>query len=218
MLSIFEELFLLALDEENGKILPFAKKSLAYGLSGGILAELAFLGKVSTNEKHRLELSDAAITGDDILDGAIEEIQSSDKLRRLTYWVSQFSSRPKKLREGVGERLVTKEFLVRDDRRLFWENAVGENDASTIQTKFEMKIPLRACILSNGECNARDLALLNVASACGLLNLVFTQDELAVAQQHVQEKVVRDALNNPVMQTIEEIQQAILSSLEDDMD
>ncbi len=121
MLSIYEELFLLALDEENGKSLPFAKKTLAHGLSAGILAELAFLGKICSNEKHRLELRDTALTGEDILDEAIEEIRSSEKLRRVTYWVSQLSSRPKKLRERIGESLASKDMLTREDRRFYWK-------------------------------------------------------------------------------------------------
>jgi hypothetical protein len=218
MLSVFEELFLLALDEESGRSLSFAKKTLAHGLSGGILAELAFLEKICANEKHRLELVNPALTGDVILDDAIEEIHSSEKLRRTSYWVSQLSSRPKKLRERIGERLASRELLTRDDRRFFWPTSSGVETTPQLLTKYEMKSPLRACILSNGVCSPRDLALLSMASASGLLNLIFTQDELPIARYHIQEKVVRDALANPVMQTIEEIEQAIVSSLEDDMD
>ena len=218
MLPIFEELFLLALDEETGRSLTFTKKTLAHGLSGGILAELAFLSKVCSNEKHRLELMDPSLTGDDILDESIEEIRSSDKLRRTSYWVSQFSSRPKKLRERIGDRLAAKDLLSKDDRRFFWTMPSGGDNALTARTKFEMKTPLRAAILSNGESGPRDLSLLMVASATGLLNLIFTQDELPIAHQRIHQKFVHDALGNPVMQTIEEIEQAIISSLEDELD
>jgi golgi phosphoprotein 3 len=213
MLSVYEELFLLALDEESGKSLPFAKKTLAHALAGGILAELAFLGKICSNEKHRLELRDTALTGDDILIETIEEIRASEKLRRVSYWVSQISSRPKKLRERIGESLAEKGLLTRDDRRFYWAEPNSEG-----LTKFEMKKPLRTAILSNGEISPRELTLLYVASAAGLHNLIFTQDELEMANNRIHEKVVRYALGNPVMETVEEIGQAVIASLEDDLD
>ncbi len=216
MLSIFEELFLLALDEENGNILPFAKKTLAHGLSGGILAELALMGKVTSNEKHRLELVDATPTGDDVLDDAIQEIQASEKTRKLAYWVSQFSARPKKLREHIGERLAAKELLNQDERRFFWKPAQPENDTDVPHSKFEVKNPLRTMILASEEGGLHNLALLNVASASDLLNLIFTQDEIPLAKRLIHEKVFRAALEHPAMQTIEEIEQAVITSLEDD--
>jgi golgi phosphoprotein 3 len=218
MLTIFEELFLLALDEESGRSLPFTKKTLAQGLAGGILAELAFLGKIYINDKHRLEMMNTSLIGDEILDEALNEIQSSEKMRRTSYWVSQLSSRPKKLRERIGDRLAAKELLSKDDRRYYWSMPINEDIAHTVRTKYEMKNHLRAVILSNAVSEPHDLALLNVASATGLLNLIFTQDELTIAHHQIHEKVIRDALKNPVMQTIEEIEQAILACLDEDLE
>lgn len=218
MLSIYEELFLLALDEEKGNILSLAKKSLAHGLSAGILAELTLLEKICSNEKHRLELMNTSLTGDEILDDAIKEIRSSDKPRKMAYWVSQLSTRPKKLRERIGESLVSKDLLYQEDKRFFWHPASPDDDFLVAPTKFELKEPLRAVVLSTAESDPRSLALLNVASATGLLNLIFTQDELLIAQRRIHEEIVRAALENPAMQTIEEIEQAIHTSLEDDID
>lgn len=218
MLTIFEELFLLALDEEKGNILPFAKRTLAHGFSGGILAELALLGKVRSNEKHRLELIDTTSTGDELLDEAIEEIKSSEKPRKLAYWVSLLSERPKKLRERIGERLVAKNLLSQEDKRFFWRFPAPEEQAPVHPSKFEMKNLLRAAILATGDSDPRSLALLNVASDAGLLNLIFTQDELPMAERRIHGKVFQAALENPIMQTIEEIEQAIIISLEDDLE
>jgi len=218
MLSIFEKLFLFALDEEKGNILPFARKTLAYGLAGCVFAELTLLGKVRSNAKRRLELIDSASTGDEILDEVISEIQSSDKHHKLVFWISELSSRPKKLRDRIGERLVAKDQLYQEDRHFFWRSSSTEEPARMLPSKGEMKNPLRAMILSDGESDPHNLALLNVASACGLLNLIFTQDEFPIAQHCIHEKVIRAALENPAMQTIEEIEQAILGSLEDDLE
>jgi hypothetical protein len=132
--------------------------------------------------------------------------------------IGELSSRPKKLRERIGERLAAKDQLYQEDNRFFWGLSSAEAPARMLPSKFDLKNHLRASILSDGESDPHRLALLNVASASGLLNLIFTQDELPVAQHRIHEKVVRTALENPAMQTIEEIEQAILTSLEDDLD
>lgn len=218
MLMIFEEIFLLALDDEKGTILPFAKKTIAHALSGGILTELTLQGKVCSNEKRRLEVIGADFTGDEILDETIREIQASEKAHKPSYWVSQLSERPKKLRERIGQGLVARDLVHQEEKRFFWRSPSPAEDGGASFSKFEMKNPLRAAILSSGESGSRDLALLNVAASAGLLDLIFTQDELSFAGQHIHEKVVGAALKDPVMQTIEEIGKGIQISLEDDSD
>ncbi len=157
-------------------------------------------------------------TGDAILDEAMQEIQASEKPRKLSYWVSQFSAKPKKLRERIGERMVAKGELYQEDKRYFLKPAASEDGQPSVPTRFEMKNPLRAAILAMANSDERSLALLNVASASDLLNLIFTQDELPAAKERIHEKVVRAALEDPVLQTNEEIEQAIKTSQEDDGD
>jgi hypothetical protein len=71
-------------------------------------------------------------------------------------------------------------------------------------------------VLATAETDPRSLALLSIASASNLLGLIFTQDELPAAKRRVHEQVVFAALENPVMETIQEIEQAVASSMEDD--
>jgi golgi phosphoprotein 3 len=79
MLTIYEDLYLLALDEEKGNLFSFARKSFAYPLAGAILAELALSGKLGVGEKLRIVLSDATPIGDPILNDALEQIRVSEK-------------------------------------------------------------------------------------------------------------------------------------------
>jgi golgi phosphoprotein 3 len=217
MLPIFEELFLLSIDEEKGIVLSSAKKSLAYGLAGGIIAELVLQGKVSLSDKSRLEVANSDPTGDEILDKALDEIGSSEKTRKLSYWVDQFSAQPKKFRERLGERLVAKEVLFQEDQHLFRHN-VPVDSQSEFNTKFELKYRLRSIILTNVEEDDHNLALLSLASSSELLNLIFTLDEILAARKGIKEKVLRRAMENSALQAIEELGQAVSSSMEDDAD
>jgi hypothetical protein len=53
-------------------------------------------------------------------------------------------------------------------------------------------------------------------SVCGLLDLLFLRDELKLADRQINELVYKQALNNPVIQTIQEIESAIAELVEED--
>jgi hypothetical protein len=221
MLSLYEELFLLALDEEQGNYFSPAKKTISYGLAGAILAELALRGKLAMNEKQRLVVQDAAPTGDDILDESLKEMETAEKPRKLVYWVSHFGERPKKLRVQIGECLAARDLVQLVDSRFHWRAAAapaGNGALSKFQMKHELRMAILAADTAGAEVDMRRLAVLNLLSAAGLLNLVFTVDELPAAQRLIHEIVMRQSLQDPRLQAIEEIEYAVSASIEDSSD
>ena len=217
MLTLYEELYLLALDEEKGNIFRIVRKFLPYALAGAILAELALLGKVEAGEKSRLNLLEATPTGDPILDETLEQISTSEKARKLTYWVSRLSEDPKKLRQNAAERLVGRNVLLQEEKRFFRNPAMNGSEISVTE-KFQLKYLLRSIILSNGESDSRSLALLNLIVAGDLLGLIFTQDEIENARRMIHKQVMATAMENQIMQFIEEIELAVSSVLENEME
>ena len=215
MIPIYGEMFLLALNEDKGSITSFAKKTIAYGLAGALLSELALEGKVCSNEKHRLEWLQSDPIGDEILDYLFQDIQSAGKHHKLTYWINQLCERPKVLRTRVVENLVAVEVLYEEDNHFFRTLPSSDSNYLAIPNKYEKKQALRAMILSTGKSDHRNLALLNMLVASGLLGLIFTQDELVTAERRIHEAVVREALENPAMQTIEDIERAVIDCIED---
>lgn len=84
----------------------------------------------------------------------------------------QIGTRPKKLRERLGDRLVAKHVLYQENGRLFWESPADDKEYEPL-TKYEIKENLREMILSAGNNTQQALALLNVIGSCNLLNLAF---------------------------------------------
>ena len=64
MLTLYEELQLLAIHEDKGIIVRSAVEPLKPGLAGAMLAELAFANKICTVANHRLKLEDSTPTND----------------------------------------------------------------------------------------------------------------------------------------------------------
>jgi golgi phosphoprotein 3 len=214
MLSIPEELYLLAIDEDKGIVVKSANQALNYALAGAILAELTLQNIVTSNDKGRLELADTTRPGDIIFDSVLQKISSSEKSRRLSYWISEISAKPKKLRRRIEESLVGKGIIIREDDR-FVGIALADESGSSATVKFQIKSSLRAGILAGQTNDLRSLALLGLARSSKLLHLIFTADEQRVSRRRIQEAVVREALGNSTAQTIEEINAAVSACLAD---
>jgi golgi phosphoprotein 3 len=217
MLTLYEELFTLTLNEEKGNPYPFNRKDLAHPLAGAILAELAFLGKLCITEKLRLVPCDTTVTGDRILDGALEQILAGEKARKASYWVSRLGEEPKKLWQSAGDDLVEKNVLVQEEKR-FFRQAPSAEGAPVVLDKFQMKHRLRNSILVTGESDTRSLALLKILLAGDLLGLVFTLDEIETAKMAIHKLFLTAAMEDPILEVVDEIAQAVSAVREDEME
>jgi hypothetical protein len=214
VLSISELLYILAFDEDKGAVLKSAKQKLNYALVGAVLADLVLHNKAQINDKGRLELLDGSELKDPVMDLIIQIIQSSEKPRRLPFWISKVAEKPKKLLRQIEESLVSKGILIRDGDHFLGlaQNDANENEFSG---KYQIKTNLRAGLLAGHAIDLHSLALLGLLHSSKLLCLVFTADEQRIARRWIQEAIVREALGNSNGQAIEEIDAAVSASLAD---
>jgi hypothetical protein len=209
MLTLFEELFLLALHEEKGTPLASAKKRLRLAFSGATLCELALMGKLRIEQDHRVEIVDPAGTGDRLLDKAQQIILSSKHPRKIIYWTKTLIEPRKKQAARIAKRLVGKNVIREVD--LHWTLVIPDNEhpERPASHKYWLKSRLRDQVFACAEVSLHDLALLSMLGASGLLSLVFTRDEEKTALRRVHEIVVDKALTVPAASTVEEIAEAV---------
>ena len=103
MLNLAEELFLLALDDDEGWIVASALDTLRYGLAAALLADLALHDKIAV-EDQRISLRRPPPLGDDLLDDTLKRLADSDKPRKVKYWLNALGFR--KLPKQMAQRLV----------------------------------------------------------------------------------------------------------------
>jgi len=209
MLSLHEELFLLAIDDAKGKVAVHAQGILDYGLAGAILAGLALQGKLVVREE-RLNLVDATPSENPILDQALEAIASSDRPRKATHWINVLAG--KKLPQQVTQELLSKGVLRVEEKRVVWvipDPVYLQQDASA---KFWLKERLRAMTLGGAKAEPASLALLSLLKACHLLSLVFTRDERKAAVGKVDGLVKGELFGDAVAMVLNEIEKAATSA------
>ena len=216
MLTLYEELLLLTIHEDKGIFIGSTLDALKPGLVGAMLSELALSARICSSSNHRLQLAESAPTEDALLEGVIAILKSSDKERKIGYWINTLNPKPEKLRRQITKGLIQKGILTQEDDRLLWVIPSPFHPEVKASTKYSVIEHLRGIVLAQEEAHPATIAFLSLVSACGLLDLVFLRDERKAANQRINELVTYHAMQDPNLETVQEISSAIASLVEED--
>jgi hypothetical protein len=216
MITLYEELQLLSIHEDKGIFIGSISDRMAPGLVGAILAELALAGKICSTNNHRLTVEDPTPTNDALLDDALSTLQHSEKLRKFSYWLGALYEKPEKLRKKVTKNLVDKGILSQEDDNLAWVIPSPLHPEMNASGKFAVVQHLRNIVLTKGQASPHEIAFLSLVSACGLLDLLFLRDERKIASQYTSELLIGGAMQDRLLETIQEIDSAIIDMVEED--
>lgn len=216
MLALFDEVFLLSIHEDKGTVIASKEDDLGFALGGAVLAELALIGKIGLKDNQRLEALDPNPPEDDIQAEALDRIRSEGKERKIGYWINVFSQKPEKLRKRLAKRLVQAGVVSQEDDRFQWIIPSPDSPDQNASAKYWLKNRIRELVLTSAQAEMREIALLSLVRASGLVYFIFLKDERKLADRRIHELVVAQALKNPAMQTIEAIAAAIESVVEED--
>jgi Golgi phosphoprotein 3 len=216
MLTLFEELLMLSIHEAKGTFIGSTVDRLKPGLVGAILAELALSGKIQTTSNHRLQLCDDSQTQLELFNEALSALKESEKERKFGYWINTLSQSKEKFRKQVVEGLIQKGIVTQEDDRLLWVIPSPLQTEVKASAKYQVIQRLRGCVLASENIQPRDIILLSLVRACGLLDLVFLRDERKLAGRAINELFYSQAIKDPVFQTIQEIEAALADLVEED--
>lgn len=207
MLTLYEELLLIFIDDATGAITPI--DAVLCGLAGAILSDLALRGKIYSEDK-RMVVVDPTPTTDEILDGALEIMTAYKKLHKVKYWIDAL--REKKLVKRIAKRLVAGNILRQEKKHYLWVvpyDCYPQQDASA---KYWVKQHLRAVVLGGEKPNLHDLALLSLLKASRFSYMLFTKGERKAADKKIAELVTGNIFGEAVAQTLEDIDLALLAA------
>jgi hypothetical protein len=214
MLTLPQELYLLALHEEKGRVPAALSTSLHYGLGGAILAELILQGRVGLDDKRKAVVVNNSMFGeDDLLNEGLERIQSSGRHHKALYWVSTFSETIKKLEKRLAYRLVDQGVLRKEEKRFLGVAPYEAYPAQDASARFWIKQHLRSVVLGGEAPDAHTATLLSLVKVCDLLERVFTRDELKGARRKIKTLTSGEVIGEAVQQVIETIEAATMAAM-----
>ncbi len=88
-LTLADEIVVLMLRDDTGTIKPACSGYANIAIAGGVLMELALLGRIDT-DLNSLFIVDAKPTGDELLDQALKEIFAEPNKSPTTWWIERF--------------------------------------------------------------------------------------------------------------------------------
>jgi hypothetical protein len=183
-LTFTEEIVLLALDDKTGAQLHLPVTALNYGLAGAVLADLAWAGKIDTDQE-RLTVLDPSPTGDSLLDPWLELIAAEKNVHSVSHWLFALAERRKEIEQPALDRLMARGILRREDKKILW--VIGLRRYPTIdgQERTEVRTRLGQLILGEDLPDPRDAMLIGLLRGCRLTDSIFNGPEFAARDQRL---------------------------------
>lgn len=214
MLYFAEEIMLLLLDDRDGSFLPIPQSSLKSALAGAVLMDLALLDRIDTDPR-TLILVDEKPTGDPLLDPTLERIAAARRSHDAHHWVWRAANHADEIRETALARLVEKGILSREEDRFLWVFRSRRYPIVDGEAEREVKLRIMGVLLSDDIPDPRDIAIIGLCDACGILDHMLAPRELGQARQRIDQVSRLDLIGQSVANVIEQTRE--LSRLRSDL-
>ena len=187
-LSIAEGFYLIALDDEEGRILAAAEKSVVPGVIAACILELYLLKKIKLDGGN-VTVVDTIGTGNGILDNVLKKLQTGPS---FVDQVKSMSGKFKDIQEDLNSLLVQRGILKKEETKLLWIPLSDRMDNANYAFEQEIRNNLKAIVFKSAKPSPAFTILYSLIDDCNILSEVFRdKDELIDA-----EKVGKDLIEN----------------------
>lgn len=185
MLTMLEEVVLLAVDEKNGQLRSTREFGTAYALVGALFFDLALLRKIDTDTE-AIHVIDTTPTGNATLDRVLSQMANRTDLTTVRAWIEELFLQRADL-EGEGLASLIERGIIRHEvSKLLWIIDVERFPMINNKHQQHVKLRLAHAILTDEIPDTRDIMLVSIAEPCGLLGYVLSSAELANRRERVQ--------------------------------
>ena len=210
MLTFAEEILLLMLDDEDGTFLPTRTSAVEYVLAGAVLLDLAFAHRIDTDER-QLVLLDVTPTGNPILDRVLARIGSSKGTRDTRAWIERITHEDTDdIRTMALASLVDRGVLEARDEKFLWVFRSRRYPIIDGRAEREAKLRITGVLLSDEIPSPRDVAMIGLVDACGILADVFSEREVERAAPRIEQLRKMDLIGQEVGGAVSDIERSIM--------
>ncbi len=208
-LTITEELVLLLLDD-RAAFLPVPEHTLESVLTGAVLMDLAFAGRIDT-DLESLIVTDRTPTGNPLLDRVLGAIADRPGVTDARHWVGLLSGDTAGIGDHVLGSLAVRGILAARPRHSPWAPPFTFHDHAA---RREIRQRIGDTILTDDIPEPRDVALISLADACNILADIFPRREFAARDDRVAQLRRMDLIGREVAGRIADLEREILQALQ----
>lgn len=169
-----EHLLLLAMNDDEGTVVPSSAMALPYALNGALLMELSVRRRVMVDETVLRPVRED-FTGDEILDEALQSLKDCDRERSAEYWVARPDSLVRHLQQKVQDRLVERGILQREEHKFLWLIPYDRFPQLDGRPERDLRQHIRDAVFHGEDPDESTALLISLIDACGLAHEVFSE-------------------------------------------
>lgn len=204
-LSLAEGLMLIALDDDEGRLLAAAERSINHGLLASSIMELSLIHKISFSGG-KIIVKDSSGTGNKILDGILKSLGGGGDTVPAT--IDKLAPSFETIQDDVIEMLVQRGILSIESTKLLFIPISERMDNANYAFEQEIRDVLRAVVLKGQKPTPAVVILLSMISNCRILEEVFKdEDELIDAIKVAKDILKAGAVDNEVKTVLEQLKQ-----------
>lgn len=212
MLTMLEEVVLLAVDERNGGLRSTREYSTAYGLVGAVFFDLALAGKIDTDTEE-VQIIDTTPTGNLTLDRVLSHMAARPHLKTVTAWIEEIFHERSDLEGEALASLIASGILRHEKSKLLWIIDVERFPLVDNKPQQHVRLRLAQAILSDDIPETRDIMLVSIAEPCGLLQFVLSEDTIALRRPRIHLLCTLETISRKVAGAIIELESTLRQSM-----
>jgi hypothetical protein len=185
MLTMLEEVVLLAVDEQTGHLRSTREFGTAYALVGALFFDLALARKIDTDTE-TISIVDQTPTGNATLDRVLAGMTGRPQLTTVRDWIEEIFLRRDDLEGEALASLIEQGILRHEKTKRLWIIDVERFPIVNDRQQRYVKSRLAQAILTDDIPDTRDIMLVSIAEQCGLLSYVLSDTELNSRTERIQ--------------------------------
>ena len=210
-LFFYEEIMLLALRDDDGRIENKASFSYKHLLAGALLADLLMHDriKVESGKKLIIDVASTILTGNELLDAALAKIIASKKPRGAAHWISAFQ-RISNFQGKAAESLCNRGIVAAEQGKVFLFFDKTYYPELNPKPEQELIARLNKAIFSDDlEIDDRTLVLLALLRKSDLLKIPFNAKLLKERRHRMKDICDGDLIGEAAHKAVQAAQTAV---------
>jgi len=212
VLTLTEDLVLLALDDHSGRILPVDDIGYRHALAGAVLLDLALLGRLE-NRDGAVRVSDRTNTGEDLLDRWRETIEAEEEPLELRVWIARLALASEQIETAALSSLVDRGILEKQETNFLWVFETRRYPMLDGAEEKEVKRRICDVLLSDEEPSQADAILVGLVDDARLLPHILSDAETRESARRVAQVRDLDVIGKEVAAVIEHLRLEMLQVL-----
>jgi len=212
MLTLAEDIILLLLDDDTGKLASIDLMTLNYAMAGAVLMDLALRNKIDT-DLESLIVADSTPTGLQMLDTYLDKISSENKENNTRYWLTELSNYGEDIVDSVLNMLVEKKILKTEEKKILWVIATRVYPMIDDKEEKEVKRRIIDLLMSDEIPTPQDVVLVSLMDTCSLFTTILSSKEVERLSSRIEQIRKLDLIGQEVTKVLERLRSDIAEAM-----